>query len=333
MEVEMICSRRVCLSAALLLAAGTHLGVASTRAAAQSFPNKAVHIVVPFAPGTAPDVIARLLAENLQPKWQQPIVVENRVGASGNVGAEYVAHAEPDGHTLLLSPPPPLAINRFLFKSLPFQPSDLAIVTVLASAPNVLVAKLGVPASNVAELIALARTAPVKLSYASTGKGGTPHLTMEWVRSATGLELAHVPYPKGLAPALNDLIGGHVDLMFANLSDAKPHVEGGKLKALAVTSADPDGRLPGVPPISRDIPGLVAETWFALAAPGRTPAATVTTISADVASALKSAAVSDRLLTLSLTPVGNAPKDASTFVEADAKRWQNVIEKIGLTAQ
>jgi len=327
----MMVVRRACLSALLFLAvSGLQLGAASTTAGAQPFPGKPVRIVVPFAAGTAPDLIARLLAEHLQPKWQQPIVIDNRLGASGNVAAEYVARSPADGYTLLASPPPPLSINRFLFKSLPFKPSDLAIVTILASAPNVLVAKPTVPASNLAELITFAKAAPGKLNYASTGKGGTPHLTMEWMMSSANLELVHVPYAKGLAPALNDLLGGHVDLMFANLSDAKPYVEAGKLKALAITSADPINSLPGVPPISGVIPGLVVETWFALAAPSGTPAPIVAKIASDVASVLRSSAVAERLQTLSLTSVGNSPKDASAFVEADAKRWQSVIEKIGL---
>jgi tripartite-type tricarboxylate transporter receptor subunit TctC len=230
-----------------------------------------------------------------------------------------------------VSPPPPLAINRFLFNSLSFKPSDLAIVTVVASAPNVLVAKPALPASSVAEL--LRHAASVRLNYASTGKGGTPHLTMEWLMAAADVKLIHVPYSKGLAPALNDLLGGHVDLMFANLSDARPHVEAGKLKALGVTSAGPIGTLPGVEPISRAIPGLVAETWYALAAPGETPAAVVTKIASDVASVLTNPTVAERFRTMSLTVVGSAPKDASAFVEDDARRWQSVIEKIGLRAE
>ena len=246
--------RQAFLSATLLLATGLQLGATSRSALAQTFPSKLVRVIVPFAAGTAPDLIARLLADHLQPKWQQSIVVENRVGGSGNVAAEHVARSPADGHTLLVSPPPPLSINRFLFKSLPYKPSDLAMVTVMASAPNVLIARPEVPASNIAELIAFAKAAPVRLNYASTGKGGTPHLTMEWLMSSTNLELVHVPYAKGLAPALNDLLGGHVDLMFANLSDAKPHVEAGTLTAIAVTSGDPINSLPGVQPISGQFP-------------------------------------------------------------------------------
>ena len=325
-------SHRISQSAAILLGLSLlNLGSGPATAVAETFPNKSVRIVVPFAAGTAPDLIARLLAEHLQPKWQQTIVVENRVGASGNVAAEYAAHSPADGHTLLVSPPPPLAINRFLFKSLSFKPSDLTIVSVLASAPNVLVATPAIPALNIADLIKYAKS--TKLSYASTGKGGTPHLTMEWLMSAADVQFVHVPYAKGLAPALNDLLGGHVDLMFANLSDAKSHVEAGKLKALAVTSADAIGELPGVEPISRSIPGLVAETWYALAAPSQTPDPTMAKIASDVKLVLTSAAVTARLRTMSLTAVGSSSKDASAFVEADARRWQSVIEKIGLQAE
>jgi tripartite-type tricarboxylate transporter receptor subunit TctC len=304
------------------------LAAAQTTVAAQNFPSRPVHIIVPFVPGTASDLIARLVAEGLQSKWQQPVVVENRPGASGNIGAEYVARSAADGYTLMVSPPPPLSINRFLYKSLSFKPSDLALVTVLASAPNVLVAKLALPASNVAELIKHAKSA--KLNYASSGKGGTPHLTMEWLASAAGIQLEHVPYTKGLAPALNDLLGGHVDLMFANLSDARAHVVSGKLKALGVTSAEPISTLPEAEPISRVMPGLVMETWFALAAPSKTPASIVTKIASDAAEVLGSPNVTERLRTMSLTLVGSSPTEASAFVEEDARRWHSVIKKIGL---
>jgi tripartite-type tricarboxylate transporter receptor subunit TctC len=333
-ETDMIPSRRALLSGAFGLAASAlHAIALPTAAAAQTFPDKPVRIVVPFAAGTAPDLIARLLAEHLQPKWQQPIVVENKTGASGNIAAEHVARSPADGHTLMVSPPPPLSINRFLFKSLPFKPSDLTVVTVIASAPNVLVAKPTVPAESVTDLLALAKAEQAKLNYASTGKGGTPHLTMEWLMSSSGLQLTHVPYAKGLAPALNDLLGGHVDLMFANLSDVRALVAAGKLKALGVTSAGPVDSLPGVQPVSRVVDGLVAETWFALAAPGETPAPIVAKIASDVTLALASPAVRERLLAMSLTPVASSPKDAAAFVEADAKRWQAVIEKIGLQAE
>lgn len=324
-------SRRALLSGAFGLAMFVlHAIALPPVGAAQTFPDKPIRIVVPFAAGTAPDLIARLIADNLQSKWQQPIVVENKVGASGNIAAEYVAHSLADGATLLVTPPPPLSINQFLFKSLPFKPSDLTAVTVLASAPNVLVAKPTLHAENVADLVALQRTEQAKLNYASTGRGGTPHLMMEWLMSSESLKFTHVPYTKGLAPALNDLLAGHVDLMFANLSDVRAHVAAGKLKALGVTSAGPVGSLPGVQPISRVVQDLVAETWYGLAAPSGTPASVVAKISSDVTLALMSPTVSERLQAMSLTPVMSSPKDATAFVEADAKRWRAVIEKIGL---
>jgi tripartite-type tricarboxylate transporter receptor subunit TctC len=323
-------SRRHSLLAFLVAISSSAPLVVSTIAAAQTFPAKPVHIVVPFAAGTAPDLIARLIAEHLRPHWQQPIVVENRGGASGNIAAAHVARSPADGHTLLASPPPPLSINRFLFKSLPFKPSDLAIVTVMASAPNVLVARPAVQASDVAELMALARARPLALKYASTGTGGTPHLTMEWLMATANVQLVHVPYAKGLAPAFNDLLGGHVDLMFANLADAKPHVDAGRLKALAVTSVDMVDALPGIQPISRTIAGLIAETWFALAAPSETPSPVVRKIAQDVAAALRTPAVAERFRTLSLNAIGSSPEEASAFVEADSRRWRSVIDKIGL---
>jgi tripartite-type tricarboxylate transporter receptor subunit TctC len=328
----MLVLRAGCRAGVLLLAMSCLVSAANpSTAAGQSFPSKSVRIVVPFAAGTAPDLIARLLAEHLQPKWQQPIVVENRVGASGNIGTEQVARAPADGHTLLVSPPPPLSINRFLFKSLAFRPSDLTMVTVLASAPNVLVARSTLRVSNVADLVEHAKSNT--LSYASTGKGGTPHLTMEWLKWAAEMQLVHVPYARGLAPALNDLLGGQVDLMFANLSDARPHIEAGKIKALAVTSADPIGILPGIEPISRTFPGLVVETWYALAAPGETPVPIVTKIASDVASVLSGPVITERFRTMSLSVIGSSPNDAAAFVEDDARRWQSVIQKVGLQAE
>lgn len=328
----MMLTHRNCLSRALsFVLSALALGLASQAGLAQTFPDKPVHVIVPFAAGGAADAITRVLADHLALKWQQPVVIENRVGASGNVGTAYVVHSPPDGYTLLASPPPPLAINQFLFKSIAFKPSDLAIVTVMASAPNVLVAKSSLPVSNVSELMAFARASPGTLNFASSGTGGTPHLTMEWMMSSANVKFVHVPYAKGISPALNDLLGGHVDLMFAKLADVSPHVEAGTLKALAVTSAEPLGRLPGVQPVDRTVPGLISETWFALAAPASTPEPVIAKIASDVSSALTIPAVAERLRILALTPVGNSPKDAAAYVANDTNRWRIVIEKIGLT--
>jgi tripartite-type tricarboxylate transporter receptor subunit TctC len=306
------------------------LAAADGHANAQTFPTKAVHIVVPFAAGGALDSLTRVLAEELQGQWRQAVVVENRVGASGNIGTESVAHSDADGHTLLASPPPPLALNQFLFKTLPFRPADFSIITILASAPNVLVANRRVPASNLSELIALAKPSPGKFTYASTGKGGTPHLTMEWLKLAARIDMVHIPYPKGYAPALTDLIAGHVDLMFANLSDAKRLIDGGELKAIAVASNGPVNDLRGVMPVSQNFPELISQTWMALAAPRGLPPSIADKIVADVGVAMRAPSMVGRLKTLSLTSVVNSPAEAAILVEQDARRWQKVVNMIGL---
>jgi tripartite-type tricarboxylate transporter receptor subunit TctC len=309
---------------------GVALSVNPCAVSAQAFPAKPVYIVVPFAAGGVLDSLTRLLAEQLQAKWRQTVIVENRVGASGNVGAAYVGRSSADGYTLLASPPPPLAVNQFLFRSLTFKPSDFAVAAVLARSPNVLVANPRLKASNLPELIALAKASPGKLNYASTGRGGTPHLTMEWLKLETGIDVVHVPYAKGYPQALTDLVGSQVDLMFVNLSDAKPLIQSGQLKAIAVADANPIKGLIDVSPISTQIPGFTSLTWFAIAAPRATPRPIVEQISADIASVMKSPTVADRLAALSLTLVETAPAEAGSFVEEEAERWHKVINRIGL---
>ena len=314
------------LSGALLQLSSPVAGTAS----AQAFPTKPVRIVVPFAAGGSLDSVVRVIAEQLQVRWGYPVIVENRTGASGNVGADYVARAEADGHTLLASPPPPLAINQFLFKSLTFKPSDFTAIAILATAPNVLIARSGVAASTLPELIALAQASPGKLSYASTGRGGTPHLTMEWLKLGAGIELAHVPYPKGFAPALTDLLGGHVDLIFANLSDARNLIKDRQAKAIGVASDIPIADLKDVAPISLDIPGFVSLTWFAFVAPRGTPDALIQKIASDLGAAIATPSVTNRLEALSLTPINKSPAEAALFVKEETERWQKVVKMIGL---
>lgn len=322
--------RRRALIPIFLAGVVCHLLGPAGAASAQPFPTKPVRIVVPFAAGGALDVVARTVAEQLQMRWGHPVIVENRVGASGNVGADHVAHAEADGHTLLASPPPPLSLNQFLFRSLTYKPSDLAVIAILATAPNVLIVRAGVAASTLPELIALAKAAPGKLSYASTGRGGTPHLTMEWLKHGAGIDLTHVPYPRGFPAALTDLIGGHVDLIFVNLSDARNLISDRQARAVAVASNMPIGDLPDVAPISRDLPGFVSLTWFALAAPRATPESIVKKISSDVGAAIATPSVRSRLDALSLTPIATTPAEATLFVKEETQRWQNVIKLIDL---
>jgi tripartite-type tricarboxylate transporter receptor subunit TctC len=274
--------------------------------------------------------LARLLSNHLAPRLGQPIIVENRSGASSNIGAEFVARSEPDGHTLLLSPPPPLAINESLFPKLGFDPAAFVPVTILVTLPNVLVASAGLKARNVEELVALAKASPDHLNGASTGVGGTPHLSLEMFKGAAGVSIKHIPYSRGLAPALTDLLAGRVDLMFMNLGDALQHVRSGQLKALAVAGRNRVAELPGVPAMAESLPGFESATWMAVAAPPGTPPEIAAKLSRDITDVLRLPEVSARLADLSATPVGAAPEEARAFIRRDAARWRDVIVSAGI---
>src|SRR5438128_9012212 len=237
---------------------------------AQEWPARTVRIVVPFPAGGSADLIPRIVAEKLSEKWGQPVIVENRPGAAGNIGADIVFRSEPDGYTLLSAPPPPLVINRLLYPKLSYDSTQFAPVSVIAANPNVLLVHPSLEVNSVAELIALARQNPGKLNYASQGSGSTSHLTAELFKSmAGGLQITHVPY-KGSAPALTDLLGGQVDMMCDNLGVSLPHVRAGKLKALAVASRKRFPGLPEVPALAETLAGFEAVAWFGIVAPPKT---------------------------------------------------------------
>jgi tripartite-type tricarboxylate transporter receptor subunit TctC len=293
--------------------------------AGEDYPQHAVRIIVPYPPGGSADALPRILGDWLSRKWGQPVVIENRAGAGGNVGAETAALAAPDGYTLLATPPAPLAINQNLYPRLAFDPAAFVPITVIARIPNALLASPKVAATNVAELIAYARANPGKLTYASQGNGTTSHLTAELFKSAAGIELVHVPY-RGSAPALNGLVAGDVDVMFDNLGVSRGLVAGGSLKLLAVAS---DHRLPGlaqVPTVAETVPGVVSETWFAVAAPPKTPPALAGRISRDFAAALRQPEVIERFVALSAEPVGSDPAATAAFIRAEIERWAKVIK-------
>jgi tripartite-type tricarboxylate transporter receptor subunit TctC len=291
--------------------------------AQQDYPSRPVKVVVPFVAGGIADVLARLVAEKMHAKLGVAFIVENRAGASGNIGAEAVARAEPDGYTLLVTPPPPLAINQSLFPDLRFDPSAFVPVTVIAAAPNILVVRPDAPAT-IRELIAFAKANPDKLSYASTGSGGTPHLTAEMFKRVTGVQIVHVPY-KGMPPALTDLLGGRVDMMFANLSDALPHINSGKLHALGIAAPARFSGLPDVPTVSETLPGFVSETWFAMVAPPRTPTPIVARLSSAVAEGIRLPETARTMRELSVVPVGSSPAEAADFIRLEANRWRDII--------
>jgi tripartite-type tricarboxylate transporter receptor subunit TctC len=297
---------------------------------AQSFPTKPIKIVVPVVPGTTPDILARLVGSHLAPRLGQPIVVENRGGASSNIGAEYVARSEPDGHTLMVSPPPPLAINESLFPKLGFDPAAFVPVTILVTLPNVLVVNASMQARKVEELVALAKSSPDQLNGGSTGVGGTPHLSLEMFKATAGVSIKHIPYSRGLAPALTDLLAGRIDLMFMNLADALPHIRSGQLRALAVASRERVADLPEVPPLAETLRGFESSTWMAMAAPPGTPPEIAGRLSREISEVLRLPDVTARLSDISATPVGSSPDEARAFIRREAVRWREVITSAGI---
>jgi tripartite-type tricarboxylate transporter receptor subunit TctC len=297
----------------------------------QEYPSRTVRIIVPFPAGGSADLMPRAVAEKLSDRWGQPVIVENRPGAAGNIGADLVFRAEPDGYTLLSAPPPPLVINKLLYKKLSYDAEKFVPVSVIGAIPNVLLVHPKTNVSTVQEFIALARSNPGKLNYASQGSGTTSHLTAELFKSmAGGLKITHVPY-KGTAPALADLLGGQVEMMCDNLGVSLPHVRSGKLKALAVASSKRFSGLPDVPALAESLPGFEAVAWFGIVAPPGTPRAIAEKLSAGVAQALKHPDVMKRLSDLSAEPMGLTPAQTADYMRRETERWGQVIRAAGVT--
>ena len=299
-------------------------------AQAQDWPTKPVRIIVPFPAGGSADLMPRIVAEKLSERWGQPVIVENRPGAAGNIGADAVFRAEPDGYTLLSAPPPPLVINKLLYKNLSFDAEKFVPITVIGAIPNVLLVHPKTKVNTVQEFIALAKANPGKLNYASQGNGTTSHLTAELFKSMAGdLKITHIPY-KGTAPALADLLGGQVEMMCDNLGVSLPHVRSGKLKALGVASAKRFPGLPDVPALAESLPGFEAVAWFGIVAPPGTPAAIARKISDGVAQALKQPDVLKRLSDLSAEPMGLTPDETAEYMKRETERWGAVIRTAGV---
>jgi tripartite-type tricarboxylate transporter receptor subunit TctC len=305
---------------ALLLACAV-----SFTAAAQEWPAKPVRIIVPFPAGGSADLMPRAVAEKLAAKWRQPVIVDNRPGAAGNIGADAVFRADPDGYTLMSSPPPPLVINKLLYPRLTYDADEFVAITVIGAIPNVLLVNPQVPAASVAELIAYAKANPGKLNYASQGSGSTSHLTAELFKSmAGGLEIAHIPY-KGTSPALTDLLAGQVDMMCDNLGVSLPQVRAGKLKALAVASRKRFPGLPDVPALAETLPGFESLAWFGIVAPPKTSPAIAEKVAVGVQEALRLPDVRKRLADLSAEPLGYGPAETAAFMRQESERWGAVI--------
>jgi tripartite-type tricarboxylate transporter receptor subunit TctC len=296
-----------------------------------SYPNKVVRVIVPFPAGGSNDVLCRILGEKLTHKWGQAVVIENRAGAGGNIGAEAVYRAEPDGYTLLCSPPGPLSINHNLYKGLGYEPAKFVPVTVLAIVPNVVTARPDLPANSLKELIAYAKANPGKVVYASQGNGSTSHLSAQMFQTMAGLDLLHVPY-KGEGPALTDIIASRVDIFIGNLAAALRYHQTHRVKILAVASARRSPVLPDVPTtVESGLPDFIASAWFGLVAPPGTPSAVVARINADAVEALKLADVQARFLEQGAEPVGDTPPEMAAFVKEEMARWQKVIQTANVT--
>lgn len=314
--------------ALLSLAALTHPSPAGAQAGA--YPNKPIRIVVPFPAGGTTDILARAVAQQLTQAWGQQVIVDNRPGAGGNIGSELVAKSAPDGYTLLMGTVGTHAINPSLYSKMPYDHvRDFAPVILVAGVPNVLVVHPSVPANTVAELIAYGKANPGKLNFASSGSGTSIHLAGELFRVQTGIQMTHVPY-KGSAPAIQDLLGGQVQLMFDNLPSALPQIKAGRLRALGVTSATRAAALPDVPTIAESgLPGFEASSWFGLLAPAGTPRDVVARLDAEVAKWLASQDARDKLLAQGAIAAGGTPEDFSAHIAAETAKWAKVVKESG----
>jgi tripartite-type tricarboxylate transporter receptor subunit TctC len=301
---------------------------------AESFPDRPVHIVVPFPAGGSNDVVARFLGQKLSEICGQSVIIDNRSGAGGNVGAEFVARSAPDGYTLLLTPPGPLTVNASLYPRLAFDPvADFAPVALVASVQIVLTVNPAVKANTVAELVALARAAPGTLNFGSSGYGSTNHLAGELFKSVAGINIVHVPY-RGAAPAMNDLIGGQIPILFDNMPGVRPQALAGSLRALAVAGHARSPLFPELPTMAEaGVPGFEASSWFGLVAPARTPPAVVAILTDDVMKALGDVDFARKLSDVGAEPGSLSGSAFGAFLARETEKWSKVVKDSGTVMQ
>ena len=312
------------------LLVGIVVAFAVTSASAQQFPSRPVRIINPFAPGGATDILARQMAQKLGEMWGQAVVVENRAGASGAIGVEMVAKSPPDGYTLLIATQTTHAANPALYPKLPYDAAkDFAPLTLAGSTPLALMVRPSIPVTDVKQLIAYAQKNPAKLVYASGGNGTSQHLTAELMKSMSKTYMLHIPY-RGAGPALADLLGGQVDLMFDNLPTALPHINSGKLRGLAVTSATRSKLAPDLPTMAESgLPGFDLTTWFAFYAPAGTPAAIVDKISGDMRRVLAQPDMQQRLAAIGVDIIASSPNELAAFQRAEIAKWGKIVKDSG----
>jgi tripartite-type tricarboxylate transporter receptor subunit TctC len=297
------------------------------------YPIRPVKVIVPSPPGGGTDILARVLAQHLSKALGQPFFVENKAGAGNMIGIEFVAHAPADGYTVLVVPST-LALNSVLYKKVPYDPvRDFAPVTLAATAPNVLVVNPALPAKSLAEFIALAKAKPGALSYGTPGIGTSPHLSMELLKSMAGIDLQHVPY-RGTAAAVTDVIGGQIAATFANAFTAKPQVDSGRVRALAVSGPNRLNAFPGVPPVAEaGVPGYEAMQWYGVAVPAGTPAPIIARLHAEAAKALQSQEMKEKLALDGAQPVGSTPAEFAALIRRELEKWARVVRAAGIELQ
>lgn len=311
---------------------GCLLAVAAS-ASAQNFPVRPVRVVVPFAPGGATDIVTRVVAQRLSEAWGQTVVVDNRAGAGGNIGAEITARAAPDGYTLLMTSGSIVTANQHMYRKMPFNPEkDLVAVTNVASGPQVVAVNPSFAAKTLKEFIAAAKAKPRTFTFGSAGIGTQTHLAAENFIHTAGLDLVHAPY-KGEGPALIDLVGGQIHMVTPNLSAAIGFVQSGKLRALAVTGKERSRQLPDVPAVAETLPGFENLGWFGFMAPAGTPRAIVDKVQQDTAKVLQSPETRTRFEQLGMVPVGNAPADFARAIKEESVHWGKIIRERKLEVQ
>jgi tripartite-type tricarboxylate transporter receptor subunit TctC len=320
---------------AALIAAAAGIALAALPSVAAEYPERPIRIIVGFAAGGAPDTLARVVGDQLAQDWGQPVVVDNRTGAQGNIAMATVARAAADGYTLALMPVGNAAVNPSLMPNLPYDPvKDFAPITQIAMVENVLVVSTQSPIRTLKELIALGRSRSANLSYATPGTGSLAHLAAELLARAAGFQVSHIPY-RGVAPALTDVIRGEVTMMFAQLSTAKPFIDGGQLRALGVASTARSAAIPGLPTVAEagEMPGFEAVSLYALMAPARTPDPVIRKLHAGVVHVLNLPEVKTALAAQGATPVGNSPAELAAVIAADSARWAKVIKDANIEVQ
>ena len=302
-------------------------------AQAQAYPSKPIRFVVPYPAGGPLDTVARLLGQRVSESTHQPVIVDNKPGAGGNIGADAVAKAAPDGYTILMGAVATHAINPTLYAGIPYDPvKDFLPVTQIASTPNVLVVNPGVPAASVREFIAYAKANPGKLNFGSGSTGSAGHLAGELFKTMAGIDMTHVPY-KGAAPAMNDLIGGQIQLMFDNLSSSLAQMRAGKVRALAVTTARRSSLAPELPTIAESgLPGFDISTWFGVFVPAHTPGEVVDRLHGEFTKALAAPEIREKMLNLGAEPVGSTPAEFAAYIRSEGDKYARVIRASGARA-